>query len=186
MLKSMPKGVNTFDYHVGKQFFVNMENTEVRDADLEVAHTVNYNGVFYDLDFKVNGSVTLLCDRCLDDLVVPIEASYHIAVKYGESYDDSSDEMLVIPESDNSLNVAYMLFDTVMLAIPIKHVHPLGKCNRAMSALLKKHRSRQEDDEDAELEEELIGEMEQMDNSEPATDPRWDELKKLNDNNKLK
>lgn len=183
MLKSMPKGINTFEYRIGKQFFVNMENAEVRDADLQVTLKVNYNGVFYDFDFKVDGTVTILCDRCLDDLVIPIEATYHTVVKYGESYDDSSDEMLVIPESDNSLNVAYMLFDTVMLAIPIKHVHPLGKCNKAMSALLKKHRSRQEDDEDAELEDELIGEMDQMDSSDTPTDPRWDELKKLNDNN---
>lgn len=181
MLKSMPKGVQTFEYHLGKQFFINMENTDVRDADLSVTLTVNHNGDFYDLTFKVTGTVTLLCDRCLDDLVFPIETSYHVVVKYGESYDDSSDEMLVIPESDNHLNVAYMLFDTVMLAIPIKHVHPLGKCNRAMSALLKKHRSNVSD-EDAELEDELIDEMDSMDTEQP-TDPRWDELKKLNDNN---
>lgn len=181
MLKSMPKGVQTFEYHLGEQFFINMENTDVRDADISVTLTVNHNNDFYDLDFKVSGTVTLLCDRCLDDLIVPIETSYHIIVKYGESYNDSSDEMLVIPESDNYLNVAYMLFDTVMLAIPIKHVHPLGKCNRAMSALLKKHRS-QISDEDAELEDELIDEMDTMDSDQP-TDPRWDELKKLNDNN---
>lgn len=181
MLKSMPKGDHSFEYHLGKQFFINMENTDVRDADLSVDLAVSYNGEFYELNFAVEGTVTLLCDRCLDDLIIPIETGYHVIVKYGESYDDSSDEMLVIPESDNSLNVAYMLFDTVMLAIPIKHVHPLGKCNRAMSALLKKHRSRA-NDEDAELEDELIDEMDSM-TSDSMTDPRWDELKKLNDNN---
>lgn len=181
MLKSMPKGVQTFEYHLGEQFFINMENTDVRNADISVFLTVSHNNDFYDLDFKVTGTVTLLCDRCLDDLIVSIETSYHTVVKYGESYDDSSDEMLVIPETDNYLNVAYMLFDTVMLAIPIKHVHPLGKCNRAMSALLKKHRSNVSD-EDAELEDELIDEMDSMDTCQP-TDPRWDELKKLNDNN---
>ena len=181
MLKSMPKGDHSFEYHLGKQFFINMENTDVRDADLSVDLAVSYNGEFYELNFAVEGTVTLLCDRCLDDLIIPIETGYHVIVKYGESYDDSSDEMLVIPESDNSLNVAYMLFDTVMLAIPIKHVHPLGKCNRAMSALLKKHRSRA-NDEDAELADELIDEMDSM-TSDSMTDPRWDELKKLNDNN---
>ncbi len=186
MLKSMPKGVHEFEYHLGKQFFVNMENTDIRNADLTVKLTVNHKNDFYELDFAVSGTVTLLCDRCLDDLVFPIETSYHVAVKYGESYDDSSDELLVIPESDNYLNVAYMLFDTVMLAIPIKHVHPLGKCNRAMSALLKKHRSRGGDG-DSELEDELIEEMEDMDgespSSETATDPRWDALKNFNENN---
>ncbi|MDE5843961.1 MAG: DUF177 domain-containing protein [Muribaculaceae bacterium] len=180
MLKSLPKGTHTFEYHLDKQFFVNMENTDVRDADVNVVLTLVYNGTFYDLTFDVTGTVTLLCDRCLDNLDVPIETQYHVVVKFGESYDDSSDEMLVIPESDNYLNVAYLIYDTVMLAIPIKHVHPLGKCNRAMSALLKKHRSQGVDDE---LENQLIDEMDDMDTdqSEPATDPRWDALKKLQD-----
>ena len=105
--------------------------------------------------------------------------------QYGDNYNDSTDELLEIPESDNYLNVAYMLYDTVMLAIPIKHVHPMGKCNRAMSALLKKHRSAVADDDDAAIEDQLIDEMDSMDSAstETVTDPRWDELKNLTDNN---
>ena len=63
-------------------------------------------------------------------------------------------------------------------------VHPMGKCNRAMSALLKKHRSGA-GDEDTSLEDQLIDEMDSMDSvsGDTATDPRWDELKKLSDNN---
>lgn len=182
----MPAGLNEFHYHLGKQFFENMEASDIREADLEVSLIVNHANGFYDLTFKVSGTVTVLCDRCLDDLEIPIETGYHVIVKFGESYDDSTDELLVIPESDNYLNVAYMLYDTVMLAIPIKHVHPLGKCNRAMSALLKKHRSRADvSDGDEELEENLIDEMDSMDldqPEEPVTDPRWDALKKLDGN----
>lgn len=183
-LKSMPKGMNEFRYHLGKQFFENMEASDIREANLDVTLDVNHTNDFYDLTFAVEGTVTLLCDRCLDDLDIPIETGYHVIVKFGDFYDDSTDELLVIPESDNYLNVAYMLYDTVMLAIPIKHVHPLGKCNRAMSALLKKHRSRA-DDADSELEEELIDEMDSIDMEQPEkteTDPRWDALKKLTNN----
>ena len=77
-----------------------------------------------------------------------------------------------------------MIFDTVSLAIPIKHIHPLGKCNRAMSSLLKKHRTHVADDPDADLEDELIDEMEAGDiqeetSSQAPTDPRWDALKNL-------
>ncbi|MDE6526829.1 MAG: DUF177 domain-containing protein, partial [Muribaculaceae bacterium] len=138
-LKSLGVGTHSFEYHLDKQFFVNMESADVHDADLTVSLTVSYNGDFYDLSFKVAGEVVLICDRCLDDLHFPIDADYHIVVKYGDDYNDDSDEVLEIPESDANLNVAYMIYDTVVLAIPIKHVHPLGKCNRQMSAMLKKH-----------------------------------------------
>ncbi len=184
----MPLGVQEFEYHLDKQFFTNMESADIHDADLDVTLTVNHKGDIYDMAFAIDGEITLLCDRCLDDLQFPVSVDYHIVVKYGEDYCDDSDELLVIPESDNYLNVAYMIYDTVSLAIPIKHVHPAGKCNRAMSAMLKKHRATVANDEDAELEDELIDEIDDMDTAagtaeETPIDPRWNELKKLTDNN---
>ena len=186
-LKSLGTGTHNFEYHLDKQFFTNMENSDIHGADLDVKLTVVYNGEFYTLDFSIAGEVTLICDRCLDDLHFPIEATYHIVVKYGEDYNDDNDEVLEIPETDNTLNVAYMIKDTVELAIPMKHVHPLGKCNRQMSAMLKKHRATSGDD-DAELENELIDEIANIDAQSSAagnSDPRWDALRKLSDDDNI-
>lgn len=179
-LKSLAKGRHEFTFRLGKKFFDDMESADVRDADIEVIVTVDYNGDVYDLNFDVKGEVTVLCDRCLDEMPWPIEAGYHIMVKYGDSYRDDSDELLEIPDNVNDLNVAYMIYDTVSLAIPIKHVHPLGKCNRQMSAMLRKHRAGHRDDEDAELEDQLIDEMDSVDSSASSpSDPRWDALRGL-------
>lgn len=175
-LKSLSQGLHHFDYHLDKTFFVNMESSDIHDANLDVSLDVTYKADMYTLDFKIIGTVTLLCDRCLDDLVLPIDTDYHLTVKYGDDYNDESDELLVIPESDNYLNVAYNIYDTVALSIPMKHVHPAGKCNRQMSAVLKKHSAVSADDQ---LEEELIEEIDDMDNrsAQESTDSRWDALK---------
>ena len=186
-LKGLGAGTHEFEYKLDKQFFVNMESADVHDADLTVTLKVQYNGDFYTLDFHIEGEVVLICDRCLDDLHFPITADYHLVVKYGDDYNDDNDEVLEIPASDASLNVAYMIYDTVVLAIPMKHVHPLGKCNRQMSAMLKKHRARA-NDEDAELENDLIDEIDNIDASESVqtnTDPRWDALRKLSDDENI-
>lgn len=184
----MPEGTEEFHYDLDKQFFVNMESADIRDAKIGVDLVVTHRNGVYDLAFSCDGSVTVACDRCLDDLELPIESAYHVMVKYGDSYKDDSDEFIEIPESDSYLNVAYMIFDTISLAIPIKHVHAPGKCNRAMSSLLKKHRTHDANDPDAELEEELIDEMEsgqaladdtRQSETEVPTDPRWDALKNL-------
>ena len=182
-LKSMPVGTHTFEYTLGGQFFKDMESADVRDADVHVHLDVVHHDGVYDMTFKFTGEVLLLCDRCLDDLHFPIDTDYHIIVKYGDDYRDDSDEFLEIPESDNYLNVAYMMYDTVALAIPIKHVHPLGKCNRAMSAILRQHRTGNASDEDANLDNDLIDEMDSMDDNSQPTDPRWDALKNISDNN---
>ncbi|MCI9608283.1 MAG: DUF177 domain-containing protein [Muribaculaceae bacterium] len=184
-LKSMPAGTHDFEYTLGKTFFTNMESEDIHDADLKVALSVVHKGDLYELNFAITGTITLICDRCLDDLEFPVDTTYHINVKYGEDYNDDSDNLLVIPESDNYLNVAYMIYDTVALTIPIKHVHPLGKCNRQMSALLKKHRATDPNDEDAALEDQLMDEIDQMDSADDrrATDPRWDGLKNFKTDN---
>ena len=181
----MPEGEHRFEFHLDKRFFENMENADIHDADLDVVLTVTHKSDIYQFDFQITGTITPICDRCLDDLIMPVDTTYSIAVKYGDDYNDDSDDLLVIPHSDNFLNVAYMIHDTVALTIPIKHVHPLGKCNRQMSAMLKKHRATTPGDEDSELAESLIDEIDSIDAAaenqaqQQATDPRWDALKGL-------
>ncbi len=165
MLKSLPEGKHNFEYQLSKQFFTNMENTDVRNADLRVDLTVDHRGDAYQLHFNVVGTLTVACDRCLDDLELPIDATYDLTVKYGDEYNDDSDTLLVLPEADNDLNVAYMIYDTAVLAIPPRHVHPQGKCNRAMSALNKKYGVANPADEDADLENELIDGIDDADSA---------------------
>ena len=175
-LKGLSDGVHQQTFKLGRTFFANMENEDIRDADVEVTLTIRVAGGHYDLEFVCKGEVVTLCDRCLDDLHLPIDASYSIMVDSGDGYNVDSDTLLIIPKTENSLNVAYMIYDTVALAIPVKHVHPMGKCNRQMSALLRKHRAKATG-EDAALEEELIDQIDQIDDA--PTDPRWDALKGL-------
>lgn len=184
-LKTLPQGEHSFEYRLGKQFFVNMESADIHDADLHVGLSVVVKADVYQLHFTISGTITLLCDRCLDSLLWPIDTTYDINVKFGDDYNDEADDFLVIPFSNNYLNVAYMLYDTVALAIPIKHVHAPGKCNRQMTAMLRKHKASRPDDPDAQLEEQLMDEMDSMeadvDNETTAeTDPRWDALKNFN------
>ena len=183
-LKSLPAGEHCYDYHLDKRFFDNMESADVRDADIDAGLSVVHKGDVYDLTMHLTGTITVPCDRCLDDLELPVDTTYHIMVKYGDAYRDDSDELLEIPESENSLNVAYMLYDTASLAIPMKHVHPMGKCNRHMSSVLRKHRAHGTDDADAELENRLVDEMDSMDAAaEIPADPRWDALRGLGSGN---
>lgn len=164
MLKTLPQGKHEFEYHLDKQFFTNMENPDVRDADVKVNLTVEHRNDAYVLAFHLTGTLTVLCDRCLDELPLDIDTTYDLTVKYGEEFDEESDSLLIIPEANNYLNVAYMIYDTAVLAIPPRHVHPQGKCNRAMSALNKKYVVKSDDEADdfmdeADSTDDLIADM---------------------------
>ncbi len=163
----MPLGTQHFEYRLDKQFFEMMESADIHDANLTVNLDVTHKGDLYNMDFRIDGTMTLECDRCLDDMECPVETEYSIAVKYGDEYNDESDELLVIPENENYFDVASLMYDTVALTIPIQHVHAEGECNSQMSDMLRRHGAYLSDEDEAESDEEA------------PTDPRWDALKNL-------
>lgn len=148
-LASLPDGKFEQDFECDTEFFKNMEVADILSADVKVHLDLEKRNDAYDCTFRCKGMVQIPCDRCLDPLDHEVDTEYHVVVKYGEDYNDESDELLVIPESSLSLNVAYILKDTIVLTIPPRHVHPQGKCNRAMMAALNKHTvGTSDDDED--------------------------------------
>ena len=149
-LASLQDGKFEQEFECGTEFFKNMENTEVISSDVKVHLDLIKKDGLYDCSFTCKGLLRIPCDRCLDPIYHEVDTTYHITVKYGDDYNDESDDLLVIPYSDSYLNVAYMLYDTIVLTIPMRHVHPMGKCNRAMLAALHKTRSNNTGDEEVE------------------------------------
>ena len=96
--------------------------------------------------------------------------------------------VFVVPcEEEGAINLAWFLYEFIALAVPMKHVHAPGKCNKAMSSKLKKHTARSSDETEDDFEDDMGGDdlaLEDDGNASPA-DPRWDALKGLleNDNN---
>ena len=158
-LANKPDGHYEQDFHIGKDFFENMENNDILSADIDVHMDMEKKNDAYECTFHCKGMLQVPCDRCLDPLDLEVDTSYHLTVKYGEDYNDDSDDVLVIPETSSFLNVAYMLYDTIVLTIPLRHVHPLGKCNRAMAAALHKHHGATGDDEVADAMDEVDSEI---------------------------
>ncbi len=140
-LASLPDGHHELDFEITTEFFRNMENTDIISADIRVHLDLVKKNDIYDCTFLCKGIMQIPCDRCLDPLDHEVDTAYHVAVRYGENYDDGADDLLIIPYSNSYLNVAYILYDTILLTIPLRHVHPTGKCNRAMAAVLSRHKS---------------------------------------------
>ena len=71
------------------------------------------------------------------------------------------------------MNVAWPIYEMVVLEIPLTHVHNEGQCNEEMLGALNNllvHTQDEVQDDNAESDEKAI-------------DPRWNELKKILDNN---
>ncbi|MDO4971393.1 MAG: DUF177 domain-containing protein [Bacteroidales bacterium] len=184
-LKTLSIGVQEFNYHLDAAFFNDVEATDVREASVDAVVKVDRkDDEIYQLSFEFSGEITIPCDRCLDDMQLPVATTYNLTVKEGEEYDDSDDEVLVIPGHWRELDLTPLMRDTVLLTIPIMHAHPEGECNPQMLDRLEQIRAvsitddQQLYDPDASVDNE-----ETTNNSSDDIDPRWAALKKLKDNN---
>ena len=176
----MSVDVQTFEYRLDNVFFSNIGSDEIQKGKLTVNLTVKKIPMMYELDFQIDGTIVIPCDRCLDDMDFAVSANNRLIVKFGEGYAEESDEIIVIPEDEGEINVAWFIYEFIVLTIPIKHVHAPGKCNKTMTSKLKKHSAKgAEDDNDFDsigADEDIIITDEEENNS---TDPRWDALKGL-------
>jgi len=177
-LKNMQQNVQEFEYLLDTQFFANIGGEDIQKGKINTRLTIAKKGSMFDLSFAFNGIVIVPCDRCLDDMDLPIETTAHLIVKFGKDYSEESDEIVVIPESEGIINLAWFLYEFVALAIPIKHVHAPGKCNRQMTSKLKKHSARSEDDDQSFDTDDVIITDDDSDDEE-RTDPRWEALRGL-------
>ena len=178
-LKSIQQDSEEHEYLLDNQFFANIGGEDIQKGKINICLTISKTGGVFDLSFSLNGIVIIPCDRCLDDMDFPIETTAHLIVKLGKDFSEESDEIVVIPEAEGVINLAWFLYEFVALAIPIKHVHAPGKCNKQMTSKLKKHSAKSDDDEqsfDADDTDDVIITDDEPDNEE-KTDPRWDALK---------
>jgi len=138
-LKGVQPDVQEREYLLDNQFFANIDGEEVQRGKVNVHLTITQTAGVFDFAFNLNGYVSVPCNRCLDDVDFPIETTERLIVKLGKDYAEESDEVVVIPESEGAINLAWFLYEFAALGVPMKHVHPPGKCNKQMSDKLEEH-----------------------------------------------
>ena len=171
-----------YEFLLDNLFFAHIDGPEVQKGKVNVELTVKKTSRAFELSFQTEGIVWVPCDRCLDEMEQPVTSSDQLMVKFGREYAEEGDNLIVIPEEEGEINVAWFMYEFIALAIPMKHVHAPGKCNKAVTSKLNKH-LRTSGDDDA---EESFGAGEDIvveDEAEEQIDPRWNELKKILDNN---
>ena len=164
---------------------MDIDGPEVQKGKLKVELSVKSSNMIFEMTFKIEGVAVVPCDRCLDDMDIPVETQNRLVVKFGKEYAEESDEIVVIPFEEGAINLAWFIYEFIALAIPMKHVHAPGKCNKGMSTKLKKHTARNSADEDEMDDDMADDDLEIDDDNAESIDPRWDALKGLveNDNN---
>ena len=161
-LKALTKGETPLAWELDDHFFTSLDGAQLQQGSLHVSGSIRKATGFYELSLQSVGTVVVVCDRCLEPMSQPIEADLRLTVKLGEAYSED-DDVITVDESRPVLDLSWLIYESIALAVPIQHVHQPGDCNDAMMRKLKELSAARSSDADA----------------TDDVDPRWSALLKL-------
>ena len=161
-LKGLKDEETSLEFTLDDTYLEALDGADVKKGSLHVSVSIRKATGFFEFNFHTDGIVIIPCDRCLDDMELPVDTDNRLIVKLGSNYSEE-DDIIVVPEDEGILDMAWFIYEFVALVIPIRHVHAPGKCNPAMTQAL----------------EELSADRSSDEESTQPTDSRWDKLKTL-------
>lgn len=161
-LKALTEEVTPLEWELDDQFFEQLEDAQLQQGSVHVSGSIRKAVGFFELELQSVGTVRVPCDRCLEMMDQPVEADLRLIVKMGSEYTDD-DDVITVDEAHPVLDTAWLIYESIALAVPIRHVHQPGDCNVSMSEKLNELSAARSSDADA----------------EDTVDPRWAALKGL-------
>lgn len=158
-LKAIDSPQADFQWDLDDDFFAALDQELIERGCIHVALRVKKTSGAYNLQFQVDGEVTVPCDRCLDPMQQPIHGAHELRVVLGDCFDDDG-ELITVPEAEGTVDLAWNIYEIVALLIPTSHTHAEGQCNTDMAQRLQQYTA----------------------GNQP--DARWEALRALTDNNK--
>jgi uncharacterized protein len=157
---SLAEGIHSFEFIIDDKFFKEFEFSEITDGKVNIDLQFDRQATMIVMEFAINGYITCICDRCLENYQQEISGNERIIVKFSDDKSEESDEIKVLPVAANEIDISQDVYEFINLLLPVKRVHPEDKsgksfCNPEIIKILNK-----------------LGPQKNI-------DPRWEELKKI-------
>lgn len=162
----LSNATHIYDFEINSVFFETFEDSEITKGNLIINVKLNKSETMIEVKTQITGDVELTCDRSLEAYDYPLDTSNNIIFKYGDDWEELSDEIITMPRGEQRINLAQYIYEFIGLAIPMKRLHP------------KFEQDEIEDDGTMELVYSSSDENEESENLENEDiDPRWEKLK---------
>ncbi len=166
--KGLSAGLHKFDYVLDNVFFQEIDAEEIRDGKANLQVLLQKEDTLLTFDISIEGSILVMCDRCLDDLNLPIKSQERLYVKFGKNVDSEDDNIVFLSEEEYQIDLFDYIRQYILIHLPMQRIHPDDEngnstCNPDMLARIRALANMQEDIKE-------------------KTDPRWDKLKEIHTN----
>lgn len=175
-------GKHQFEYRIENDFFKLLKYDEFSSCNVHVNAVLFKKDSFMELSLSHQGTVNVPCDVTNEDFDLPINGTLNIVVKFGETFNNDNEDLLILPQGEFQLNIMQFIYEMIALSVPYKRVHPSIATDYEKDEVERNLLN----DEDWEVTNEVNfvdyetnEETDEQSLTNNETDPRWDELKKL-------
>ncbi|MBL4663117.1 MAG: DUF177 domain-containing protein [Flavobacteriaceae bacterium] len=158
-------GEHTYNFEINNTFFEHFEYDEFNEANLHLDVLLNKTETMLEFTLSFKGAVNVNCDTTNEPFDQKVDEVYHFVVKFGEEFNTENEDLLIIPYGSFEVNIQQYIYESIVLGMPTRRIHPGVEDGTLKSEILNKL-------------EELSLKLENT-AEEKSTDPRWDDLKKL-------
>ncbi|WP_375585284.1 DUF177 domain-containing protein [Cyclobacterium xiamenense] len=169
----LKEGEHLFHFEIGEEFLAHFEKIKevVHAAAIQVEVRLDKRINLIEVDFDVKGTVGLTCDRSLEKFDQGVDVQHKILYKYGEEEKEINEEVFLITKDTPAINVAQLMYEFILLAIPAKKIHPDHRIE-----------GEEAEEEDGWIVYEAGDEENEDDTNKAEQNPFWEALKNLKSN----
>lgn len=160
----LQNGVHSFTFNIDNDFFASREYSPITEGNIDVELDFDKKNQFFVLNFRYAGTVQVDCDRCAQDVTLPINNAASLLVKVADETVENiaDDEVMYIQPNDIEVDFSQFLYENIIVDIPLYKT-----CEDDISG-------------EQQCDEKVVTILENDDEpGEGETDPRWEKLKQL-------
>ena len=158
----LKEGIHIFSYELGNKFFKNFDYFDFLDAKIFAKLELEKQSTLLNLKFSFNGEIEVQCDVSMESFNLELDTEYGVVVKFKDDIISTDDKVIFMPAGSHSIDVSHLIYESIILAVPQKKVHPGIENGSLKSEIVKK-----------------LEALKPKKNFKEKTDPRWDKLKDL-------
>ena len=154
-------GMHHFEFTVDGNFFREYDYEDIQQCNILVLLDMNKQPDMLELKMNFSGTIVCECDRCLEKYDQPVAGNERLIVKFGMENTEPAEDIIILPPQENQVDLSQFFYETIILLLPQRRVHPedengKNNCNP-----------------------DIIKKLEELNQQQKNSDPRWDELKKI-------
>ena len=121
--KDLSIGVHNISMQIDSAFFEAFDNSQIISGVGVVEIELTKSESMLTLEIEIGSVVGVECDRCLDEVLIPIEYEATLLVRFADESEEFDGDIMWLTPADDQLELARYIYESIYLELPYQRVH---------------------------------------------------------------